>query len=192
MTKFCCYGILVLLNFSWRWLVILRDVRVNTRIRASQVRVISDDGQQLGIFTLQEAVAKAREKGLDLIEVAPDAKPPVCRIANYGKFIYEMHKKERQAKKKQKIISVKEIKIRPKIDEHDYQTKLRHLQRFLSRGDKAKVTIMFRGREMAHQDLGKKILDRVVENLAEISEVEMQAKMEGYNMILVLSPKKKK
>ena len=141
---------------------------------------------------MQEALAIAKEKGLDLIEISSDATPPVCKIADLGKYVYDLHKKEKQSKRKQKLVIVKEMKIRPKIDEHDYQTKLNHLIRFLSRGDKTKVTIMFRGREMAHKDIGRKILDRVIENLAELSDVENPPKMEGYNMTLLLSPKRKK
>ena len=139
---------------------------------------------------MQEALTIASERGYDLLEIAPDALPPVCKLANYGKYKYEIHRKERVAKKKQHIILIKEIKIRPKIDEHDLQTKIRHVMRFLNDGNKAKITIMYRGREVSHAELGRRILDRIIEMLKDISFVEQAPKLEGKNMTLVLFPKK--
>ena len=144
----------------------------------------------MGVVPISEALKIASERGYDLLEIAPDISPPVCKLADYGKYKYEIHRKERDAKKKQHIILVKEIKIRPKIDEHDLQTKIRHVIRFLNDGNKAKITIMFRGRELAHVNLGRAILDRIIEMLKDISYVEQEPKLEGNNMTLGLSPKR--
>ena len=151
--------------------------------------MIDPDGVQLGIMSPEEALSKARSMGLDLVEVAPQAKPPVCRIMDYGKFRYEQSKKAREAKKKQTVIQLKEIKLRPKTDEHDFQFKARHVERFLRSGNKAKVTMMFRGREMVHTELGKRLLDRLADTLKEVGQVEQPAKLEGRNMTMVLAPR---
>lgn len=156
-----------------------------------RVRVIDAEGQQIGVITLHEALALAEEAGLDLVEVSPTAEPPVCRIMDYGKYLFEQNKKAHAAKKKQKQIQVKEVKFRPTTEEGDYQVKLRNLTRFLEEGDKAKVTLRFRGREMLHQELGRKLLERVRDDLAELSQVEQMPKLEGRQMVMVLGPKKK-
>ncbi len=150
------------------------------------------DSEQLGIVSLREALSKAEEAELDLVEIAPQAEPPVCRIMDYGKFKYQESKKQHDARLKQKQIQVKEVKFRPGTDEADYQVKLRNLVRFLDEGDKAKITLRFRGREMAHQELGLQLLKRVEADLAELGVVEQFPKMEGRQMVMVLSPKKKK
>jgi translation initiation factor IF-3 len=156
-----------------------------------EVRVIGADGEQVGIMPTDKALELANEADLDLVEIAPEAKPPVCRVMDYGKFLFELSKKKHAAKKKQKIIHVKEIKFRPGTEEQDYQVKLRNLIKFLSSGDKAKVTLRFRGREMAHMELGQKLLQRVEKDLEEYGSVEQFPKMEGRQMIMVLAPKKK-
>ena len=153
------------------------------------MRCIDPDGEQLGVLDTLEAVRKAEDFGLDLVEVQPNADPPVCKILDYGKFKYEAQKRANEARKKQKIIEVKEIKLRPNIDEHDYQVKMRNVQKFLDAGDKVKVTLRFRGREMAHQDLGANVLTRVREETDEFAKVEAMPKMEGRQMIMVLAPK---
>ncbi|MGD8636477.1 MAG: translation initiation factor IF-3 [Gammaproteobacteria bacterium] len=168
-----------------------KRVRRNTEITADEVRVIGADGEQVGILPTIEAQQLAYDKELDLVEVSPTAEPPVCRLMDYGKYIFEQNKKAHAAKKKAKQIHVKEVKFRPGTEEGDYQVKLRNLTRFLSSGDKAKVTLRFRGREMAHRELGAKLLERVRDDLAEISQVEQFPKMEGRQMTMVLSPKKK-
>ena len=160
-------------------------------IRAREVRVIASEGEQLGILTVREAIAKAEELGLDLVEVAPTAVPPVCRIMDFGKYKYELNKKAAESKKHQTVIEVKEIKFRPRTDDHDIDFKLNNIKRFLAEGDKVKVTVMFRGREMAHPELGRAILDRVVQELQSIAVVEQSARMEGRNMFLMLSATKK-
>jgi translation initiation factor IF-3 len=154
------------------------------------VRLIDVDGNQAGIVATREALRTAEESGLDLVEISPTAKPPVCRIMDYGKFLFEISKKQAEAKKKQKQIQVKELKFRPTTEDGDYQVKLRNLVRFLKHGDKVKITIRFRGREVAHQDLGMKILERIQIDTAEAAVVEQQAKREGRQLLMVLSPKK--
>ena len=156
-----------------------------------EVRLIDAEGNQVGIVTVEEAQERADEAGLDLVEIDPNAEPPVCRLMDYGKFLFDQKKKQSEARKKQKQIQVKEVKFRPGTDEGDYQVKLRNLTRFLNDGDKAKVTMRFRGREHAHRDLGLQLLRRVEEDLAEISAVEQQPQMEGRQMVMVLGPKKK-
>ncbi len=163
--------------------------RVNGAIRALQVRCIDPDGEQLGVLDTRDAISKAEDFGLDLVEVQPNVDPPVCKILDYGKYKYEAQKRANEARKKQKIIEVKEIKLRPNIDEHDYQVKMRNVVKFLSGGDKVKVTLRFRGREMAHQELGANVLTRVREETDEIAKVEATPKMEGRQMIMVLAPK---
>ena len=153
------------------------------------MRCIDPDGEQLGVLDTFDAIRKAEDFGLDLVEVQPNANPPVCKILDYGKFKYEAQKRANEARKKQKIIEVKEIKLRPNIDEHDYQVKMRNVQKFLNAGDKVKVTLRFRGREMAHQELGANVLTRVREETDEFAKVEAMPKMEGRQMIMVLAPK---
>jgi len=164
---------------------------LNERIRSPQVRLVGADGEQIGVVTTQEALQRAREADLDLVEVAPQANPPVCRIMDYGKFKYERDIRQKEARKKQSRTELKEIKFRPKIDAHDYGTKKGHVERFLRGGHKVKVTIMFRGREMTHTELGRKILDRLVGDLGEMVTVESMPKQEGRNMIMVISPNKR-
>lgn len=157
-------------------------------ITARELRVIGPEGEQLGIMEKHNAIAAAEDLGLDLVEVAPNADPPVCRIMDYGKYKYEQSKKAQEAKKKQKIILVKEVKIRPKTDIHDLETKARHARRFLSEGNKLKITVRFRGREIVHVDRGKLVLEKLMEMLEDISVVEVPAKMEGRNMVMILAP----
>jgi translation initiation factor IF-3 len=168
-----------------------KDTRLNRKITAPEVRVIGAEGEQLGIFPIEEALQRADEAELDLVEIVPNAEPPVCRIMDYGKYRFEESKKRHAAKKKQKLIHVKEIKFRPGTGESDYQIKLRNLIRFLSDGDKTKVTVRFRGREMVHRELGAKMLERVEADLEEYGIVEQYPKMEGRQMVMVLAPKKK-
>lgn len=153
------------------------------------MRVVDQNAEQLGVLPIDDAIQAAYDAGLDLVEVAPTANPPVCKIMDFGKFKYENQKKKNEARKKQKVIEVKEIKMRPNIDEHDYQVKLRSMRRFLDDGDKVKVTIRFRGRELAHQNLGMKVLDRVREELDELSKTEQWPKMEGRQMVMVIAPR---
>jgi len=164
---------------------------VNDRIRAPQVRLVGADGSQIGIVTIDDALGRARELDLDLVEVAPLAQPPVCRIMDYGKYKYERDVRQKEARKKQVRVEVKEIKMRPKIDRHDYGTKKGHVERFLKAGARVKVTIMFRGREMAHTELGRKILDRLVEDLDGLAVVDTYPKLDGRNMVMVLAPLKR-
>jgi len=168
---------------------ISKGLRVNERIRIKEVRVISQDGSQLGILPIEQALQTAYEQHLVLVEVAPEARPPVCRIMDYGKYRYEQAKKAREAKKKQTIIELKEIKLRPKTEEHDFQFKARHAERFLKEGNKAKITMMFRGREVIRMDRGRAVLDRFVEALKEVAVVEQAPKVEGRNMSMILAPK---
>lgn len=153
------------------------------------MRVIGAKGEQIGILPTREALDRAREQNLDLVEVAPTSKPPVCRIMDFGKYKYELAKRDKQAKKKQHSFQLKEMRFRPKIDEHDYQFKTRHVREFLESGSKVKVLLLFRGREMAHQEFGAKIMERVVQDLTDIAVVDTPAKMEGNSMNMVLSPK---
>jgi len=167
-----------------------KDVRINTRIRAREVRLINHEGVQVGVVPLYQALQMAEEVGLDLVEVSPQAVPPVCRIMDFGKFLFEQNKKAHAAKRKQKQIQVKEIKFRPGTDEGDYQIKLRNLKRFLETGDKVKVTLRFRGREMAHQELGAQMLQRVESDLGQLGNVEQFPKLEGRQMVMVIAPKR--
>jgi translation initiation factor IF-3 len=166
-----------------------RRTRVNRMIRISPVRVISDSGEQLGVLSIEDALAAAEERGLDLVEVAPTARPPVVKIMDYGKYKFEEAKAARAAKKKQHVIDIKEVKFRPGIDDHDFDFKTRHMREFLGEGDKVKVTMMFRGRQMARIDLGKAVLDRVAAALADIGKIEFDARLEGRNMTMVIAPK---
>jgi len=164
-------------------------IRVNERIRVPQVRLIDTTGEQIGIIPTREALKIALDKGYDLVEISPTAKPPVCKIMNYGKYKYELNKKAKSAKKKQHVIHLKEMRLRPKIEEHDYQFKLRHVREFLEKGHKVKVFVQFRGREMAHQELGHNILQRLEENLRDLGIVEQKAKFEGRSLSLTFTPK---
>jgi translation initiation factor IF-3 len=164
-------------------------IRINERIRVPQVRLIDTTGEQIGIVPTREAFRMALEKGFDLVEISPTAKPPVCKIMDYGKYKYELNKKAKSAKKKQHIIQMKEMRLRPKIEEHDYQFKLKHIQEFLEEGNKVKVFVEFRGREMAHQELGQKIIQRLEEDLKDLGIIEQKAKMEGRNLSLTFMPK---
>jgi translation initiation factor IF-3 len=164
---------------------------VNDRIRAPQVRLVGSDGAQIGIVSVQEALRRAQELDLDLVEVAPQANPPVCRIMDYGKFKYERDIRQKEARKHQARVEVKEMKMRPKIDPHDYGTKKGHIERFLKTGARVKVTIMFRGREMAHTELGRKLLDRLTGDLQELATVESYPKLDGRNMVMLLAPVKR-
>ena len=165
---------------------------INENITAREVRLIGAEGEQIGIVSIQEALAAAEEAKLDLVEISPDAEPPVCRIMDYGKHIFEKKKQQAAARKNQKQIQIKEIKFRPGTEEGDYKVKLRNLIKFLNEGDKAKVSLRFRGREMAHQELGMELLKRVEADLAEYGTVEQRPKMEGRQLMMVLAPKKKK
>ncbi|MFZ5754281.1 MAG: translation initiation factor IF-3 [Bacillota bacterium] len=164
-------------------------MRVNEEIRTKEVRLVSDTGEQLGIMSPREALRIAAESGLDLVEVAPNAKPPVCKIMDYGKYKYEQSKREREARKKQHVINVKEVKLRPNIEDHDFEVKARNAVRFLEDGDKVKVTIMFRGRELSHPELGRELLLRVAAYVKDLANVEKDPKLEGKNMTMILSPK---
>jgi translation initiation factor IF-3 len=167
-----------------------RFIRTNERIRVREVRVIDDEGKQLGVMPPYEALKIAREKTLDLVEVSPTAQPPVCRIMDFGKYLYEQEKKERAAKKHQHVITVKEVKFRINVDEHDYETKKKHVQRFLQEGDKVKATIFFRGREMTRQGLGRNILERLITELGNKALVEFRPRQEGNTMHVILAPPK--
>jgi len=165
---------------------------LNEAITAPTVRLIGADGEQIGVVSIDEAQQHAEEADLDLVEIVPNSDPPVCRVMDYGKFLFEENKKRHAAKKKQKQIQVKEVKFRPGTEEGDYQVKLRNIIRFLEGGDKAKITLRFRGREMAHQQLGRNLLQRIEKDLAEYGSVEQYPKMEGRQMIMVMAPLKKK
>ena len=166
--------------------------RINERIRVPQVRVVGDDGEQFGVMDTREAIRTARDRGMDLVEVAPNADPPVCKIIDFGKFQYEQKKKANEAKKKQVIITVKEVKFRPGTDDHDYSYRMKHAREWLTEGDKVKATIWFRGREMTHRELGARILEQLEKDLADISEVEMRPRMEGNQMFTIFGPKRHK
>ena len=168
-----------------------KRVRRNAEILSPRVRVIGPNAEQIGIMTVQEALKSAESSGLDLVEVAPGAEPPVCRIMDYGKFVFEQNKKAQSARRKQKQIQVKEVKFRPGTEEGDYQVKLRNLIKFLMHGDKAKITLRFRGREMVHQELGAELLKRVQHDLEEYGSVEQQPLMEGRQMVMVIGPRKR-
>ncbi|HUX83091.1 MAG TPA: translation initiation factor IF-3 [Halothiobacillus sp.] len=166
------------------------EARINSEITAREVRLVDENGEQLGIVRTRDALARAVEVALDLVEVAPNATPPVCKIMDYGKFKYQQSKKLAEARKKQKQIEVKEIKFRPGTEDHDYQVKMRNIVRFLEDGDKAKITLRFRGREMAHKEIAGELLDRIERDLAELAVVEQRPKMEGRQVTMVMAPKK--
>lgn len=163
--------------------------RVNREIKVPQVRLIDHDGEQVGIVSIDEAMQRANDVSLDLVEIAPTASPPVCKILDVGKLKYQEQKKRSEARKKQKTIEIKEIKIRPNIDDHDYDVKMRSAKRFIGEGDKVKVTLRFRGRELAHQELGARVLERIKEELDLIAKVEQMPKMEGRQMVMVVAPR---
>ncbi|MFY0567261.1 translation initiation factor IF-3 [Archangium lansingense] len=170
---------------------IARDQRTNRRIRAREVRVVGPEGEQLGVLPIEAALERAQSAGMDLVEVNPMAKPPVCKIMDYGKFKYEEKKRASEAKKKQVVVHLKEIKLRPKTEEHDYEFKVRNVRRFLEEGNKAKVTIMFRGREITHKELGSAILDDVTKDLKDVAVVEQVPRMEGRQMFMIIAPNPK-
>ena len=163
--------------------------RVNEDIRVPQVRLIDQDGEMQGVMTARDALLRAYAVGLDLLEISPNAAPPVCKILDYGKYKYELQKKKNEAKKRQRVIEIKEIKVRPNIDENDYQVKMRAMKSFIEEGDKVKVTLRFRGREMAHQDIGIKVLERIRAELEITTKVEQMPRMENRQMIMVLAPR---
>ena len=165
-------------------------VRINEKIRAESVRLIGPDGEQVGIVGVPEALSYADKLNLDLVEVAPMATPPVCKVMDYGKYRYEQEQKAKEARKRQTTISIKEIKLRPKIVDHDFDTKKGHVERFLRKGDKVKLTIMFRGRELVHPHLGERLLRRMAQDLAEIGEIESEPNLDGRNMVMMLAPKR--
>jgi translation initiation factor IF-3 len=168
-----------------------RRIRANEQIRVPQIRLIGADGEQIGIVPTKEGLRRAQEAGLDLVEVAPNVSPPVCRVLDLGKFLYSLEKKEKEARKKQRIINVKEVKMTSKIEEHDYQTKLRNARRFIERGDKVKLTLFFRGREITHRDLGEKVIGRFTEDISEVAEVERNEGLEGNAYHLYFNPRAK-
>jgi translation initiation factor IF-3 len=163
--------------------------RINTQITVPTVRLVKEDGTMVGITPLREALAMAADAGLDLVEISPNAAPPVCKILDFGKYKYEIQKKQNEARKKQKVIDVKEIKLRPGIDEHDYDVKMRSVTRFLEEGDKVKVTMRFRGREMVHQEIGAQVLERVRTQFDAAAKVEQMPRLEGRQMVMVLAPR---
>ena len=163
--------------------------RVNDEIRSREVQLIDQDGTNHGVKEFREAFAMAQEAGLDLVEIAPNSAPPVCKIMDHGKFKFQAQKKAAEARKKQKVVEIKEIKLRPMIDDHDYDVKMRAMQRFFEEGDKVKITLRYRGREMAHQEIGTKLLDKVKADVAEIAKVEQDAKFEGRQVVMVLAPR---
>ena len=175
--------------FFWEVICISKDVRINEEIRARDVRVVDPESNQLGIMPLRDALRLAEEKQLDLVEIAPQAKPPVCRIMDFGKHKYEQSKRDKETKKKQRIISVKEVKMRPNIEDHDFDVKSKNAARFLKDGDKVKATITFRGREIVHPSLGQQLLVKLAEEMKELANVERYPKLEGKNMIMILAPK---
>ena len=163
--------------------------RINDEIRVPQVRLIDDAGEMIGVMSAREALIRAYDVGLDLVEISPNAVPPVCKILDYGKYKYEQQKKANEARKKQKVVEIKEIKVRPNIDDHDYDVKMKQMKNFIGEGDKVKVTLRFRGREMAHQELGVKVLERIRSDLIELVKVEQMPKLENRQMVMVISPK---
>jgi len=165
-----------------------RDARTNRRIKAREVRVVGPDAEQLGVLPIDQALARAQELGMDLVEVSPMAKPPVCKIMDYGKFKYLEKKKQNEAKKKQVVVQLKEVKLRPRTEEHDYATKLKKVREFLAESNKARITVMFRGREMSHRELGQKVLQRVIEDLKDSAVIESAPRQEGRQMFMILAP----
>jgi translation initiation factor IF-3 len=168
---------------------IVKEAGINWDIRAPEVRVIDADGKQVGILPLKEAMKIAEEKGLDLVEVAPNPQPPVCRVMNYGKYKYQQNKRIQEARKHQTVIHMKEVKVRPRTEEHDFRFKLGHVKRFLDEGNKVKISVLFRGREIAHPEFGKEILNRFVEGVKDLTVIEQAPRLEGRNMVMILAPK---
>src|SRR5512140_3896903 len=168
-----------------------RDARTNRRIKAREVRVVGPDAEQLGVLPIDQALARAQELGMDLVEVSPTAKPPVCKIMDYGKFKYLEKKKQNEAKKKQVVVQLKEVKLRPRTEEHDYDVKIRKVREFLGESNKARITVMFRGREMSHKELGQKVLQRIIEELRDVAVIESAPRMEGRQMFMILAPNPK-
>jgi translation initiation factor IF-3 len=168
-----------------------RDARTNRRIKAREVRVIGSGGEQLGVLTIDQALAKAQEEGMDLVEVSPLAKPPVCKIMDYGKFKYLEKKKQNEAKKNQVVVLLKEVKFRPRTEEHDYNVKIKKVREFLEDSNKARITVMFRGREMSHRELGQKVLQEIIEDLKDLAVIESAPRMEGRQMFMILAPNPK-
>ncbi len=173
----------------WRYKTI-SNLMINEQVRDKEVRVIDQDGEQLGVMSAKEAMKLAREAELDLVKIAPNAKPPVCKIIDYGKYRYELARKEKEAKKKQKTMEVKEVRLSPNIDVNDLNTKANQARKFLSKGDKVKVTLRFRGREMAHKDVGREVLNAFFEKLEDVAAVDKEAKMEGRSMVMFLTAAK--
>lgn len=178
---------LFIIRYSEVW-IISKELRVNEAVRCREIRLIGGQGEQLGVMHPRDAMKVAEEQGLDLVEVSPNSKPPVCKIMDYGKYKYEQRKKEREARKNQKTIEVKEVKLRPGIEDHDFNTKVHHAARFLGEGNKVKITIMFRGREITHPELGRELCERVAEDVQDIAKVEKAPKVEGRNMTMMLVP----
>jgi len=176
--------------FAFRRCHIAKDLRVNREIRAPQVRVIDAEGKQLGIISLTDALTEASRVGLDVVEVSPNSDPPVCRIMDYGKFRYQQNKKQQIAKKHQTTVQVKEIRFRPKTEEHDLDVKIKQIRKFLEQQDKVKISMMFRGREIVYTDIGRKIMERVRQQLEDLAVFDQEPKLEGKNMIMIVSPKK--
>lgn len=182
-------GILsIRIKYFRRWLDISKDMNVNETIRAREVRLIDANGDQLGVKSRQEALEIAQKRNLDLVLVAPGANPPVCRIMDYGKYRYEQQKKDKEARKNQRVINVKEVRLSPGIGDHDFETKLRNARKFLEKGDKVKASVRFRGRAITHKELGQEVLERLAEEVADIATVESKAKMEGRQMFMMLAP----
>ncbi|MCK4271757.1 translation initiation factor IF-3 [bacterium] len=169
--------------------IIFKQARINKQIRVPQVRLISSGGEQIGIVSVQDALSMSEEQGLDLVEVAPQSQPPVCRILDYGKYKYEQSKRAKMARKKHHFMHLKEVKLRPKIEEHDFQFKVNHAKKFLESGNKVKFTVYFRGREITHKEFGKRLLERIIEVLNEVATVELSPKSEGRNMVMTMIPK---
>ena len=177
-------------NLFWRCFIIaIKECSINEEIKAKEVRLISADGSQLGVMSVKDALAKAEQSNLDLVEISPQAVPPVCKIMDYGKYRFEQAKREKESKKNQKIVNNKEVKMSPSIDVHDFNTKVNQAAKFLKSGDKVKITVKFRGRELHHTSLGQELLERVATALSEVGNVEKQAKLEGRNMAMVVAPK---
>lgn len=167
-----------------------KDYRINEEIKAKEVRVIGPDGKQIGIMSVKEALEEAEKYGLDLVEVAPNSNPPVCKIVDYGKFMYELKKKRKEAMKKQHRVSIKEMKFRPKTEEHDLQFKIKHIKNFLSEGNKVKVNIFFKGRELAHREIAEPVIKRIVQEVSEIAKVEKEPEFDGRRIVFLIAPKK--
>src|SRR5512145_2197198 len=168
-----------------------RDARTNRRIKAREVRLVGADGEQLGVLPIEQALARAQDLGMDLVEVSPMAKPPVCKIMDYGKFKYLEKKKQNEAKKKQVVVQLKEVKLRPRTEEHDYATKIKKIREFLSEANKAKITVMFRGREMSHRELGQKVLERIMNDIKDVAVIESVPRMEGRLLFMIVAPNPK-